>query len=199
MLGARKDGVKVVHWTVPHSYSESNSNSGGGIMRRYALLFGCLGLFIFTMACKQEAPAPPPDTREADAKAVEDLEAAWVKDMNTKDVDKVASYFADDGSALFANVPTATGRDNIKTLWKPYLADPNFSVTSQSTHTVASKGSDLVYTIGTASLTMSAPKGKKTVTDKGKYLTVWAKQADGTWKIVADMYSSDLPAPGEKK
>ena len=168
-------------------------------MRHYALLFACLGLLVFAMACKQEAPAPPPDTREADAKAVEDLEAAWIKDMNTKDVDKVASYFADDGSALFANVPTATGRDNIKTLWKPYLDDPNFSVTSQSTHAVASKGGDLAYTIGTASLTVSAPKGKKTVTDKGKYLTVWAKQADGTWKVVADMYSSDLPAPGEKK
>ena len=167
-------------------------------MRHYALLLGCLGLLVFAMACKQQAP-PPPDTRAADAKAVQDLEDAWVKDMATKDVDKVASYFADDGSALFPNTPMASGRDSIKALWKPYLADPNFSVTSQSTHTVASKGGDLAYTIGTASLTMSAPKGKKTVTDKGKYLTVWAKQADGTWKIVADMYSSDLPAPGEKK
>jgi uncharacterized protein (TIGR02246 family) len=151
------------------------------------------------MACKQEAPPPPPDTREADVKAVQDLGAAWVKDMNTKDVDKVASYFADDGSELFPNTPIGTGRDNIKALWKPYLADPNFSVTVQSIQTVASKGSDLVYSIGTYSLTMSAPKGKKTVTDKGKYLTVWAKQADGTWKVVADMSSSDLPAAGGKK
>ena len=83
--------MDVVHWTAPHSYSESNSNSGGGIVRHYALLFACLGLLVFAMACKQEALPPPPDTREADAKAVEDLEAAWIKDMNTKDVDKVAS------------------------------------------------------------------------------------------------------------
>jgi uncharacterized protein (TIGR02246 family) len=167
-------------------------------MRYYALLLACLGLFIFTMGCKQEAP-PPPNTREADVKAVQDLEAAWVKDMSTKDVDKVASYFADDGAELFPNMPTATGRDNIKALWKPFLADPNFSLTFQSTRTEASKGGDLVYSIGTYSLTMSAPHGKKTVTDKGKYLTVWAKQADGTWKAAADMSSSDLPAPGGKK
>jgi len=168
-------------------------------MRRYVLLFGCLGLFIVTMACKQEAPPPPPDTRAADAKAIQDLEAAWIKDMNTKDVDKVVGYFADDGTELFSNMAMATGRDNIKALWKPYLADPNFSLAFQSTRAEASKGSDLAYTIGTYSLTMSAPKGKKTVTDKGKYLTVWAKQADGTWKVVADMASSDLPLPGEKK
>ena len=30
--------------------------------------------------------------------------------------------------------------------------------------------------------------------DQGKTLEVWKKQADGTWKCVADMWSSDLPA-----
>jgi hypothetical protein len=41
-------------------------------------------------------------------------------------------------------------------------------------------------------MTMSDPKQTKTVTDKGKYLTVYRKQADGTWKAVADMINSDL-------
>jgi hypothetical protein len=29
--------------------------------------------------------------------------------------------------------------------------------------------------------------------DKGKYLTVWKKQADGSWKVLFDMFNSDLP------
>ena len=32
------------------------------------------------------------------------------------------------------------------------------------------------------------------VKDKGKYLTVWKHQPDGTWKIVRDINNSDLPA-----
>ena len=167
-------------------------------MRRYALLFGCSGLFVFTMACTQQAP-PPPDTRAADVKAVQSLEAAWVKDIATKDVDKVASYFADDGSEMMSNMPIATGRDNIKAhgsrSWRTQISRSLFSPARAE----ASKGGDLVYTVGTYSMTMSAPRGKKPVSDKGKYLTVFRKQADGTWKVVADMSSSDLPAASATK
>jgi uncharacterized protein (TIGR02246 family) len=153
---------------------------------------------VFTMACTQQAP-PAPDTRAADVKAVQNLEAALVKDIATKDADKVANYFLEDGSDLLPNMPVITGRENIKAAWKQALADPNFSLTFQSTRAEASKGGDLAYTMGTYSMTTSAPKGRKPVTDKGKYLTVFQKQADGTWKVVADMSSSDLPAAGATK
>jgi len=43
-------------------------------------------------------------------------------------------------------------------------------------------------------MTSSAPKNPKSITtDKGKYLTVFRKQPDGSWKAVADMINSDLP------
>ena len=53
----------------------------------------------------------------------------------------------------------------------------------------------MVYTQGTYSMTMSDPKSGKPVTDNGKYLTVFKKQADGKWKAVADMINSDGPPP----
>ena len=31
--------------------------------------------------------------------------------------------------------------------------------------------------------------------DKGKFVDVWKKQADGSWKAAADVINSDLPAP----
>jgi ketosteroid isomerase-like protein len=30
-------------------------------------------------------------------------------------------------------------------------------------------------------------------TDKGKYVTIWRKQPDGSWKVVEDMFNSDIP------
>ena len=47
----------------------------------------------------------------------------------------------------------------------------------------------MAFTVGTYELTM-----KDGTKDKGKYCEVWKKQADGTWKVVTDMFSSDLPA-----
>jgi ketosteroid isomerase-like protein len=40
-------------------------------------------------------------------------------------------------------------------------------------------------------MTVTNPKTKKPMTDKGKYLTVYTKQADGSWKAVADTLNSD--------
>ncbi len=167
-------------------------------MRRYLILIGCLGLFALAVACTSPPP-PAPDTRDADIKAVKDVEATWVKDIATKDVEKWANYYSDDASVLMPNAPMLTGKENIKAALKPMLADPNFELTFQSTRVEASKGGDFVYSLGTYSMTMSGPKGKKPVTDKGKYLTVFKKQADGSWKAVADMINTDLPAPGTSK
>jgi ketosteroid isomerase-like protein len=30
--------------------------------------------------------------------------------------------------------------------------------------------------------------------DKGKYVEIWKKQPDGSWKCAVDMFNSDLPA-----
>ena len=162
-------------------------------MPRCRSLFACIGLVALAAACTKTVP----DTRHADIKAVKDVEAAWVKDIATKDVDKFASYYSDDALFLMPNAPTVNGRENIKAALRPMLADPNFALTFQSTRAEASKGDDFVYTLGTYSMTVSHPKDKTPVTDKGKYLTVFKKQPDGSWKAVADMISSDLPARTE--
>lgn len=42
-------------------------------------------------------------------------------------------------------------------------------------------------------LAFKDPKGNP-VTDRGKYLEVWKKQSDGTWKCIVDTWNSDLPS-----
>ena len=158
-------------------------------MRKTSLI-GCLALAALTVGCSN-APAPTPDTRTADVQAVKDVEAAWVKDLAAKDVDKWASYFAEDACGLYPGAGILNGKAAIKAALAPYFADPNFSMTFQFTKVMASKGGDMVYTQGTYTMTMTNPKTKKPMTDKGKYLTVYTKQADGSWKAVADTYNSD--------
>jgi len=163
-------------------------------MLRNTSLIVCLALIALSAGCSNPPPAPPPDTRAADLQAVKDVEAAWVKDMATKDADKFASYLAEDASGLYPGAGTLNGKAAIKAAFAPYFADPNFSVTWESTRAMPSKGGDMVYSQGTYTMTMTNPKNKKkTITDKGKYLTIYSKQADGSWKVVADTYNSDSP------
>ena len=165
-------------------------------MLRNASLFLCAGWLLFTVACSgPSAPAAAADTRDADVKAVHDVEAAWSKDAGSKDADKFASYYADDGSLLLPNAPIINGKESIKAAAKGMMSDPNFALNFQSTRAEASTGGDIVWSVGTYTMTVSNPKTKKPVSDKGKYLTVFKKQADGSWKAIADMVNSDLP-PG---
>lgn len=60
----------------------------------------------------------------------------------------------------------------MKIEWKPIYAR------------VASSG-DFGYTIGVSQITRTDEQGKRQVST-GKYVTVWQKQADGSWKVVHD-------------
>jgi ketosteroid isomerase-like protein len=51
----------------------------------------------------------------------------------------------------------------------------------------------MAWVNGTYELAMKDATGRP-INDRGKYLEVWEKQADGKWKCGADMWNSDLSA-----
>ena len=52
---------------------------------------------------------------------------------------------------------------------------------------------DYAIETGTYTMTMK-PRTGKAISDTGKYVAVWRKQADGTWKMIRDIFNSDLSA-----
>ena len=158
----------------------------------------CVGLLLLSAGCQQA----PPDTQASDQSAIKDLEAQWSKAAAAKNPDDTVSYYADDGSMLPPNMPMVTGKQAVRAVWAQLMGNPGFSVSWESSKVEASRSGDFAYDIGTYQLTMNDPQGKPN-SDRGKYMVVWKKQADGKWKAVGDMFSSDLPlpppAPPEKK
>ncbi|MBI3665573.1 MAG: SgcJ/EcaC family oxidoreductase [Acidobacteria bacterium] len=156
----------------------------------------CIALIGFTLACQQT----PPDTRAADETAIRDLDAQWSKAAAAKDAESAVSYYAEDAAIMPPNAPIATGKEAIRGVWKNMVAAPGFAVSWKATKAEVAKSGDLAYLIGTYELTMNDASGNP-VNDRGKYVEVWRKEADGKWKVVADTFNSDLPlpAPPEKK
>jgi uncharacterized protein (TIGR02246 family) len=161
-------------------------------MARNASLIVCLALGTLTAGCSNTS-APPPDTRAADVQVVRDLEAESFRGAAARDADKWAANFAEDASGLFPGDEMLNGKAAIKAAMATYFADPNFSVTLQSTRAIASKGGDMAYSQGAYTMTVTSPKTRKPMAVKGKYLTVYTKQSDGSWKAVAHAFNSDSP------
>jgi len=159
-----------------------------------SLLLLPLGLLVFSTACQQA----PPDTHAADVQAIRDAETAWVQAFATKDADKASSFYAADATVLLPNAPAFSNHGAIKDAMKPMLDDPNFKVTFSATRVDVAKSGDLAYTQGPYTMTMTNPATKKPIDDRGKYLTVWKKQADGSWKAVEDTFMTDRPLAAAK-
>jgi uncharacterized protein (TIGR02246 family) len=154
-----------------------------------------MALTCLLVGCTPAAPPTPPDTRAADAAAIRQLEADWLQADNAKDVDKIVGFYADDASLFLSDMPVVTGKANLVATYKTFLADKNFSLSwAPSTVVVVSKSGDMAYTEGTYTVTYTDPKTKKAVSEKGKYVEVYTKQADGSWKNEADIGNSDGPA-----
>lgn len=150
--------------------------------------------FVFLTACTQAPPPTPPDTRAADEQAIRDKETAAQQAWAAKDTDKVAALYADDATVMLPDTPVMTGKAAISAGFKGAGSDPNFALSIQNTSVEVSKGGDLGYVRGTYMVHQTDPKTKKATMEKGNYVLVYKKQADGSWKIVADTAIPEAPA-----
>lgn len=141
------------------------------------------------------AQSPATDNREADARALRDGEvAAFVKDWGGKDADRIAAHFTGDGNVMVPNAPVMTGKDAIGKMMKDVFTDPNWSLAMQPVQVEVSRGGNVGYTRGTYVLTATDPASKKVATEKGRFVAIFRKQADGSWKAVQDISNAEAPA-----
>ena len=150
-------------------------------------LSGCIALLSFTFV----GTAPAADTKIE--QALRDADAQWSKAAGAKDLDKTVSYYSDDAIVMPPNASAATTKEAIRTVWKDLLTSPGVAISWKATKVEVAKSGDIGFVSGTYELTMNDASGKP-VNDRGKYVEVWEKQADGKWKCGADIWNSDLPA-----
>jgi len=124
--------------------------------------------------------------------AVLAADAAWLKVYAAKDLEKSVAFFDDEGSMAAPNSPIATGKGALTKLIGGAFAIPDYKLSWHANKVGVARSGELGYTSGTYDLSFKDAYGK-TISDKGKCLTVWKKEADGTWKVLSDMFNSDLP------
>jgi uncharacterized protein (TIGR02246 family) len=131
------------------------------------------------------APAAPPDTRAADEAAIRAEDADFAKAALAKDLDKCVSYYADDAVAFAPGMPAVIGKDNIRKFLAGLVASPGLQMNIHIESVDVARSGDISIDRGTVDATTTDKKGKAS-TQSIEYIIVRKKQADGSWKIVAD-------------
>jgi len=140
----------------------------------------------------------PADTATIE-NALKSIEAQWEKDYQAFDVDKVSGHYAED--AALANPGSTLATDSIgrRLEIEKFVADKNSKVSFAADRVGVAASGEIAYTRGHYSDETTDPKTGKAVTQVGNYLTVWKKQADGSWRAVEDFVvpgpPSSAPSP----
>lgn len=148
-----------------------------------AVLCGCAG--------QQSAPAVD---QAAIGARIDSVNMAYNNAVAAKDTAAIVSLYADDAMVMPANQARAVGRDGIRQAWAGFLALPGLELKPTSQTKMISEAGDMVVDIGSFTFTMTGPDGKP-INDVGKYVTIF-KNVNGEWKIVVDMFNSDIPVTG---
>ncbi len=142
-----------------------------------------VSLFLTTTLCAAQGPA-----------ALMQADRDFARATAEKGLEGWMSCMAD--SAVLLRAQPDVGKAAIRQTMAPSFSAPGFKLTWAPTSGQLFKGDDLGYTTGRYEARRQNDKGE-TVVSHGTYLTVWQKQADGTWKVVWDGGTQD-PAPSAK-
>jgi uncharacterized protein (TIGR02246 family) len=168
--------------------------------------FGLAALLVVGAACQPapktetatigvESAAVPAGLSAEDEAAVRAIDTEWARAASAGDGSAVAALYASDATVLPPMEPILQG-EAAKKYWVDFTNA--FTGPTELTTTVAEGRGDLAYVVGTYRSTLTPKKAgaKALPTEEGKYVEVLKKQADGSWKIVYDIWSPNAP-PGK--
>ncbi|MEA3010829.1 MAG: hypothetical protein QOJ91_2521 [Sphingomonadales bacterium] len=138
-------------------------------------------------ACQQSAAnkAAKPDTAAIETQ-LRQAETRWNLAYADHDAATIAGAYADDAALANPGAPLVTGADAIRRETAAFAADPALKVQFASDRIQVAASGDLAYTRGHYSMTATDPATRKPAESRGSYLTVWKRQADGSWKAIED-------------
>lgn len=138
----------------------------------FALLLPLLGL-----ACSPGTPAGEPGAR----RAIEAAVTRYVAATNRGDADALMELYAEDAVLLPPDHEPIEGREAIGAFWRQGT-DQGLEVSTVRVETDGKIG----YLVGRYRL----PATAEDPADSGKYVMCLRRQADGSWKLTADIWNS---------
>lgn len=146
---------------------------------------------VATSGCTPAAKAADPAKIEQTIRA---QEAQWQDAYKSKNLEALAGQYTDDAAIAGPGDALASSEVERRKELEGMTSDPNFALTFASDRVLVAGSGDLASSRGHYTLQMTDKATNKPVMSNGSYLTVYRKQADGSWKAVEDFITPG-PAP----
>ena len=162
--------------------------------RSLRALLGAASVALSLGAC-----ASQPKAQDANSikQAIQADEQEWNAEFHARprDMEALVAHYADDAYFTAPGAPPASGATEIRKSYATGLTDPNFDISFAADKIDVAASGDLAYARGRFTEKFTDPKTSQPVSVEGSFVTVYRKQADGSWKAVEDFAVADPGAP----
>jgi uncharacterized protein (TIGR02246 family) len=121
----------------------------------------------------------------------EAIHAQYTASLRAGDADAWAALWTEDGIQMPPDAPAVSGRAQIRETVRGLLAE--FRVEMQIQTAEVRGAGDWGFARGTYTATLTPKRGGAAIPVEGKFMTILAHQADGSWKIYRDIFNSNVP------
>ena len=128
---------------------------------------------------------PAVDTK-AEGEKLMQISRDWSKATASGDIDKITRSWSDDAVLIQPGMPMLKGKKDIRKMVEGMLKTPGFKISWEPQSAEVSETGDLAYLVEKSQTVMTDSAGHST-TQYVNGVTVWKKQADGSWKNVVDI------------
>lgn len=132
-----------------------------------------------TMTGGMEAMSPA-------ATEIQSVTADLMEAVNSSDLSTISDLYTDNAVLLPPDIDMRTGKENIRTFWNS-MSRFGMKFDSLQARQISGSG-ETVTEVGDYTLRVSPP-GQMESIESGKFLIVWKKQGDNTWKIDRHMWN----------
>jgi uncharacterized protein (TIGR02246 family) len=160
-------------------------------MKIRLVVSGFLFFQVLMMACSASESAGANPRLESEISAIEALMENYVSGYQSKDVDSFVNVFTADAIRMPPNGTAIVGSDKVRAYYEDWFAKESLDVvvTPREIQVVG----DWAYAWGTYESSVTLTENEATRADRGKFLNIYKKGADGSWRFHRNIWNSDLP------
>ena len=129
---------------------------------------------------------------EADVEAITAIFAEFDAAATAGDVDGLLALYADDVVSMPPDMPPRIGAEVMRAPMEEFTAQFDLALTSQVEEVQVS--GDIAYALVSWEQTMTPKAEGEATHEQGKWMLVFKRQADGSWKCWREMWSTYEPA-----
>ncbi len=137
--------------------------------------------------CTPTEPVEEATTTEADVEAINQLPATFAAALNAGDLDGILAGFTDDVVRMPPNEPAIIGKESLRSRMQANLDQNTYQLDNPPEEVQVS--GDWAFARGTYTVTVTPKAGGESIQLEGKYLVVFQKQPDGSWKAARDIWN----------